>query len=60
MNRPGNGKATRPVKLNRLLAASPEAKLQAGAASTEITGLAYDSRAVQPGFLFLALRGEKT
>lgn len=60
MNRPGNGKAARPVKLNRLLAASPEAKLQAGAASTEITGLAYDSRAVQPGFLFLALRGEKT
>ena len=60
MTRPGNGKTVRTVKLNRLLAATPASELLAGAASTEITGLAYDSRAVQPGHLFVALRGEKT
>ena len=59
MNRTGNGKA-RSMKLGRLLQADPSAKLLDGAAATEIAGLAYDSRAVQPGYLFCALHGEKT
>src|ERR1700745_153516 len=36
------------------------AKLPAGAARVAITGLAADSRAVKPGFLFAALPGVKT
>ncbi len=59
MNRGGAGKPARTMKLGRLLQALPAAELD-GAASTEIAGLAYDSRAVQPGFLFFALPGEKT
>ncbi|HEQ71942.1 MAG TPA: UDP-N-acetylmuramoyl-L-alanyl-D-glutamate--2,6-diaminopimelate ligase [Spirochaetia bacterium] len=31
-----------------------------GAADPEIRGIAYDSRRVEPGFLFVALRGEHT
>ena len=30
-----------------------------GSSEREITGIAYDSRRVKPGFLFVALRGEK-
>jgi len=52
-------KFARAMKLGRLLKAVPAARLE-GAAATEITGLAYDSRAVQPGHLFCALPGEKT
>ena len=58
MNRDGHG--PRPVKLGRLLPAAPAARLRDGSAATEIAGLAYDSRAVRPGFLFCALPGEKT
>ena len=47
------------MKLGRLLQAAPGAALE-GSAATEIAGLAYDSRAIQPGFLFFALPGEKT
>ena len=47
------------MKLGRLLQAVPSAVLD-GSAATEITGLAYDSRGVQPGHLFFALPGEKT
>ncbi len=47
------------MKLGRLLQAWPSARLE-GAASTEVTSLAHDSRAVQPGGLFLAVPGEKT
>lgn len=59
MNRDFNGKPTRAMKLGRLLQAVPSAVLN-GAAATEIAGLAYDSRQVQPGSLFFALPGEKT
>ena len=58
MTRDGHG--PRPVKLGRLLPAAPDARLRDGSAATEIAGLAYDSRAVRPGFLFCALPGEKT
>lgn len=58
MNRDGRG--ARPVKLGRLLPAAPAARLRDGSAAAEIAGLAYDSRAVRPGFLFCALPGEKT
>ena len=60
MNRDGRGKPVPPMKLGRLLQACPAARLRDGSAATEIAGLAYDSRAVQPGFLFFALPGEKT
>ena len=58
MTRDGHGPRT--VKLGRLLPAAPAARLRDGSAATEIAGLAYDSRAVRPGFLFCALPGEKT
>ena len=58
MNRDGHG--PRPMKLGRLLQAAPDARLRDGSAAVEIAGLAYDSRAVRPGFLFCALPGEKT
>ena len=58
MTRDGHG--PRPVKLGRLLAAAPAARLRDGSAAAEIAGVAYDSRAVRPGFLFCALPGEKT
>ena len=59
MNKESPGKPLRGMKLGRLLQAVPTAVLD-GAAATEITGLAYDSRAVRPGHLFFALPGEKT
>ena len=43
--------------LFELLEALPDAKLQ-GDGSTEITSITYDSRKVEPGSLFIALRGE--
>ena len=58
MNRDGRGKPVSPMKLGRLLQACPAARLREGSAATEIAGLAYDSRAVQPGFLFFALPGD--
>ena len=60
MNREGRGKPVHAIKLGRLLQAVPAARLRDGSAATEIAGLACDSRAVQPGFLFCALPGEKT
>ena len=59
MNRDFNNKLARTMKLGRLLQKVPSAVLD-GAAATEITGLAYDSRQVQPGNLFFALPGAKT
>jgi UDP-N-acetylmuramoyl-L-alanyl-D-glutamate--2,6-diaminopimelate ligase len=58
MNRPP-GKGSRVLKLSRLMKAVPAAQVE-GNAATEIKGLACDSRAVQPGFLFCALPGEVT
>lgn len=43
-------------KLGKLLKQLPGVRVE-GPASVEITGLAYDSRRVQPGFLFAALHG---
>ena len=59
MSREARGKAPRPAKLGRLLR-TVSATLSEGAAGTEISGLACDSRAVRPGHLFFALPGEKT
>ncbi len=57
---PANGRgAGRVMKLGRLLRATPTAQLT-GSAATEVKGLAYDSRQVQPGFLFFALPGATT
>jgi len=53
------GKFSRGLKLSRLVKAVPKAQLE-GPSATEIKGLACDSRAVQPGFLFCALPGEVT
>jgi len=46
------------VQLRDLLADAPHAELT-GDAQTGIRGLAYDSRRVEPGFLFAAIRGEE-
>jgi UDP-N-acetylmuramoyl-L-alanyl-D-glutamate--2,6-diaminopimelate ligase len=46
------------MKLTDLIKGIPGAHVS-GAADTEIRGLAYSSRRVEPGFLFAALRGEK-
>ena len=39
------------------IASALGATLENGDPDTEITGLAYDSRAVRPGFLFFAVGG---
>ena len=52
-------KSSRTLKVGSLVR-KVTATLSDGAASTEITGLACDSRAVRPGNLFIALPGEKT
>lgn len=57
--KPEAGRAGRTVKLGRLLQAVPGAELD-GSASADITGLAYDSRRIQPGMLFFALPGAST
>ncbi|MFO7535550.1 MAG: UDP-N-acetylmuramoyl-L-alanyl-D-glutamate--2,6-diaminopimelate ligase [Kiritimatiellia bacterium] len=46
------------MKLEMLLAALPEAQCR-GSASREIAGLACDSRQVRPGWLFIAIPGNK-
>jgi UDP-N-acetylmuramoyl-L-alanyl-D-glutamate--2,6-diaminopimelate ligase len=46
------------VDLGRLSAALAPAQL-VGSAATPVTGLAYDSRAVQPGALFFCVPGER-
>ncbi len=51
------------MRLSELVPKIPGARLLAGAASgddPDISGLAYDSRQVRPGTLFLAVPGEKT
>ncbi len=49
------------VTLGRVLEGVPLASaIPASYAAAEITGLAYDSRKVQPGFLFFAFAGAKT
>jgi UDP-N-acetylmuramoyl-L-alanyl-D-glutamate--2,6-diaminopimelate ligase len=47
------------VLLERLLAEVPEARLQ-GDPQTRIEGIAYDSRRVKAGDLFVAIKGQKT
>ena len=47
------------MRLKEALADLPDVE-PAGNCSAEILGIAYDSRQVQPGFLFVAIRGEKT
>jgi len=46
------------VQLQRLLEQVPNARLT-GDPALSVRGLAYDSRAVEPGFLFAALKGER-
>ncbi|MDX1933576.1 MAG: UDP-N-acetylmuramoyl-L-alanyl-D-glutamate--2,6-diaminopimelate ligase [Capsulimonadales bacterium] len=45
--------------LKELARATPEGYLKDGTGETRITGLTYDSRSVEPGFLFLAVPGER-
>ncbi len=47
------------MRLSELLPALPQYDVT-GQARVEITGLAHDSRRVQPGYLFVALRGRQT
>ena len=47
------------MQLGEILEGIQDARLS-GDPKTPIRGLAYDSRAVEPGFLFAALRGEKS
>jgi UDP-N-acetylmuramoyl-L-alanyl-D-glutamate--2,6-diaminopimelate ligase len=47
------------MRLHQLLAGLPDARIS-GPADTEITSIAYDSRAVRPGSLFIAIRGFHT
>ncbi|HEX9426652.1 MAG TPA: UDP-N-acetylmuramoyl-L-alanyl-D-glutamate--2,6-diaminopimelate ligase [Candidatus Polarisedimenticolia bacterium] len=46
------------MQLQRLLEQVPNARLT-GDPALSVRGLAYDSRAVEPGFLFAALKGER-
>jgi UDP-N-acetylmuramoyl-L-alanyl-D-glutamate--2,6-diaminopimelate ligase len=46
------------VQLSSLLAGAPDAEVT-GDPQTGVRGLAYDSRRVEPGFLFAAIRGEE-
>jgi UDP-N-acetylmuramoyl-L-alanyl-D-glutamate--2,6-diaminopimelate ligase len=46
------------MKLDALLSNVATTRVE-GAHDREITGIAYDSRRVKPGFLFVALKGEK-
>lgn len=45
------------MKLGRLIETLQDAELLRGDAEGEITGLAYDSRKVRQGFLFVAIKG---
>jgi UDP-N-acetylmuramoyl-L-alanyl-D-glutamate--2,6-diaminopimelate ligase len=47
------------MKLKRLIESLPGATVD-GALEREITGIAYDSRRVTPGMLFVAIPGQKT
>ena len=46
-----------PMRLNRLVAELKDAKVPAPAGDAEVTGIALDSRNVQPGNLFVAIHG---
>ncbi len=46
------------MELSEVLREVPDARI-AGDPRTAVRGLAYDSRAVEPGYLFAALRGER-
>lgn len=45
------------MKLNRLIQDLEHVELLSGDAGCRIEGLAYDSRRVEPGFVFIAIRG---
>jgi UDP-N-acetylmuramoyl-L-alanyl-D-glutamate--2,6-diaminopimelate ligase len=47
------------VTLVDLLSALPEASLEAGSGGTEIRRVVHDSRRVEPGDLFVAIRGDR-
>src|SRR3954470_16707753 len=47
------------MRLHQLLASLPAAQIS-GPADIEITSIAYDSRAVRPGSLFIAINGFHT
>src|SRR5690242_17907367 len=47
------------IQLHTLLASLPDAQVS-GRTDIEITSIAYDSRAVRPGSLFIAIRGFHT
>ena len=47
------------MQLSQILEGIQDARLS-GDPQTPIRGLAYDSRAIEPGFLFAALRGQKS
>ena len=47
------------MELRELLAGADVAEI-AGDREVEITGLAYDSRGVEPGELFFCVRGERS
>lgn len=47
------------VTLGALVRATPGARLVTGAATLPISGLTHDSRAVAPGYLFVALPGRR-
>ncbi|MCK4596609.1 UDP-N-acetylmuramoyl-L-alanyl-D-glutamate--2,6-diaminopimelate ligase, partial [bacterium] len=47
------------MKLNKLISALDEKEVS-GPLDIEIQGIAYDSRRVAPGTLFVAIRGEHT
>ncbi len=48
------------MQLDDLLQVLPSAEVRGGAATVEVTGIRDDSRQVQPGDLFVAMKGEHT
>ena len=46
------------MRLSTLLAALPSVEAQSGAGDPEIAGITSDLRQVQPGSLFVAVRGD--
>ena len=46
------------LTVNEILNAGPDARLPIGAPDTEVDGASVDSRAIEPGSLFVGIRGE--